>query len=385
MRILFLNHSVIWHTPRRPYFWAKYLSKKGHDVTILTISKSRKYGFEYHKWDGVLLVETPDLLKGRLRSGWDAWDVINRIMYIIPKRYDIVHSIDSRPVDILPALLMRYLNKAKLIIDWGDWWGRGGTITERSNHPLEKAVAPVETFFEEAFRKFADGTVVLTEALKKRAVKLGAKRSNILKLNPGADVDDIIPRSKKDARFKLGVENKDKILGYVGTILNNDKDLLIQSMRIAQQIDPEIQLYLIGHGFNLGNLDGIKNLYLTGELSNKEFFDFISVCDYMLLPLKKTIANIGRWPFKIGDYLAAGKPVIATRVGDYYHIIEQGKCGIISNDNPEDFAAKILESFQGTINIEEMGNNARRVAEQRLNWRNITDILEKFYMKILLK
>ena len=57
---------------------------------------------------------------------------LNRLIYLWPRQYDLVHSVDSRPVCILPALMLKKLRQTKLVIDWLDWWGRGGTITERS-------------------------------------------------------------------------------------------------------------------------------------------------------------------------------------------------------------------------------------------------------------
>src|SRR6266576_279209 len=121
MKILFLNHNVVWKGGFfRAYHWGRHLRSFGHEVTILSISQSNYLRFTGSERDGITLVETPDLLWGRLRTGWDPWDTLLRMVYLLNKDYDIVHCVDSRPNVIIPGLMMKLLGKGKLIIDWGD-------------------------------------------------------------------------------------------------------------------------------------------------------------------------------------------------------------------------------------------------------------------------
>ena len=103
----------------------------------------------------------------------------------------------------------------------------------------------------------------------------------------------------------------------------------------------------------------------------------------MLLPLKNSVANRGRWPSKVSDYLSSGKAVVASRVGDVAALIEEGQCGVLAEDSPEDFASKTLEVLRHPDWVDEMGRNARRVAETKLDWRLLTDQLEQFYLRIM--
>ena len=387
MRILMLNHAVAWRSRlARSYYWGRCLARRGHGVTIVEISDARRAGFDVSEQDGVAFIGAPDLFTGKIRSGWDPWDVLNRIAYVLPKRFDIVHSVDSRPVAILPALASKYLRNAKLIMDWGDWWGRGGTIQGRATGILERAFTSTETFFEEFFRRFADGSIVLTSALKHRAIALGVDPETILQTSSGADVERIQPRNQNNARQRLGFGLDDKLIGYVGAMLKDDQELLTQSFTIICKMDPEIRLILIGRKSpKILDIDPDiqRRVIPVGAVSFNDLHEYVAACDVMLLPLKDNLASRGRWPAKIGDYLAGGKPLVATRVGDFSAMIEEGQCGVLAEDTPDDFAIKTVEAMAQHGLIEEMGRNARKLAETSLDWRLLTAQLEQFYSRIL--
>ncbi len=386
MRLLFLNHNVVWHGGFfRAYHWGRHLARRGHSVTLLSISESNRLRFEVQQRDGIRLVKTPDLLAGRLRSGWDVWDTINRIVYLWPDRFDLVHSVDSRPACILPAMVLKNSRGAKLVLDWGDWWGRGGTITERPGNPADRLFAPVETFFEEGFRRFADGTVVLTSALQRRAVALGVPANSILRIPHGADVEGVRPLDRRQARQAMDIDPRTLILGYVGLLPPRDAGFLFRAFEIMRAHENRLRLFIIGNSnvtvpAPFVELDCVVR---TGRLTYEDLQRCIACCDVMLLPLNDSIANRGRWPSKVGDYLAAGKPVVATRVGDVANLIEEGRCGVLTDVAPEDFALSTLDVLCDRVRLDEMGSNARKVAEDKLDWRILTDQLEQFYLQVL--
>lgn len=386
MRLLFLNHNVAWHGAfLRAYHWGRHLVRKGHDVTLLTIDETNKWGFKIEDRDGLRVVKSPDLLWGNLRTGWDPWDTFRRIGFLFPESYDLVHCVDTRPVAIFPALALKKFRHVKLVIDWGDWWGRGGTVVERSPGLSRHLFGPIETFFEEGFRRFADGTVVLTSALESRAVGLGVPPDSIVRMPTGADISRIKPLDKRKAREEIGLDQEAPILGYVGLLFETDVDLLVKAFDVIRERDSRAKLLLIGNT-NVRVSSQLKEsgaAIFTGSVSYEMLQKYIACCDAMVLPMKNSVANVGRWPSKVGDYLAAGKPVIATRVGDVAEMIEQGKCGIVTAATPEDFAVGALEVLDRRTDLVELSKNARKVAESKLDWGLLTDQLEQFYFRIL--
>lgn len=384
MRVLFINHNIVWKGGFfRAYHWGRYLSKYGHSVSILTISKENKYKFEIIEKDGIKIIKSPDLFWGKLRTGWDPWDTIRRILYLITTKYDLVHCVDSRPNVIFPGLFMKYIKGSKLIIDWGDWWGRGGTISERSDSRIEKIFSPVETFFEEYFRKYADWNIVLTDVLKERALGLGLDSEKITTIRHGIDIDIVKPENKLNSRAALNISKNLKLIGYLGEIFPGDYKLLMDSFSLVLKKYPKTKLIFIGNN----KIDFIKNnlfkdsIMKTGFVELDVMLKYIGCCDFMLLPLKDSIANRGRWPSKVCDYLSAGKPVIFTKVGDIANLLTKSNVGYMSEDTPESFSSSIIKGIEKNDTLE-FEINARDFAEQKLSWNIHTKKLEEVYKKV---
>jgi len=383
VKILFLAHNVAWRGSFfRGYHWGRHLLRRGHQVTIVATSKSAKLSFEAAYPEGLRLLQSPDLMWGRLRTGWDPWNIMCRTARLLKEQFDIIHSIDCRPVCILPALaLKRRRPQTTLILDWLDWWGRGGTTVERPGNVADRLFAPVETFFEEHFRTRADASITISTALRKRVIALGVPRASVATIPFGADVEAIKPRPKFEARQAVGLDPCKPIIGYVGALFRRDAQMLLESVKILLNRVPHLQLLVIGNSNiqvppHLLRSGAVK---ATGTLSYPDLQMNIAACDLMLLPMKKCIANEGRWPSKVCDYLAAGRAVVATRVGDVAALIERTGCGMVTGDTPEEFADGVHTSLGNKTALEAMGANARKAAVGELDWSLLTDQLEQFY------
>jgi len=378
-----LNHNIAWSggTFYRAYHFARAMGKFGHEVTLMTISPKKMFGITEYQKNNVNFVETPDWFWGRGRTGWDLWDTLRRCLYLRKKTWDLVHAFDSRPAVIMPALYIKQ-KSVPLVLDWADWWGRGGTIEERNTGwIIRHLVGSLEEYFEEAFRTNADGTTVISLALQKRAVELGVKQGSILQIPQGSDIDNVYPINRNVCRTILKLPNELPILGYLGVLSKGDAKLLFDTFSLVLEKTPECKLILIGnHKANIPSRQGIIE---TGYVSQEKLLRYMGACDFMLLPMKDSIANRGRWPSKINDYFAAGKPIIASAVGDVQEIFNNYLIGKSTSDNPEAFASAIFELLSNKVLQEEMGRNARKLAEEQFAWPILAQQLEEHYEKIL--
>ena len=383
MRILSLNHNVAWSggTFFRAYHLARQMVKRGHHVTLLTISPENRFMLRRSVHEGIHLVETPDWLWGRGRTGWDLWDTFRRIQYTYGQQWDLVHAFDARPAVILPAMALRHRG-VPLVLDWADWWGRGGTIEERSTGFMVKQfIGPVETFFEEAFRTQAQGTTVISAALRGRAIKLGVAPATISQIPQGSDVENIHPLDQTVCRKTLGLAEQAPIIGYLGVLNRNDAALLFTAFAHLTRLRPDTQLLMLGRP--KVSVPKLANIRETGFVQQDQLPLYIGACDLMVLPLKDSIASRGRWPSKINDYLAAGRPIVTCAVGDIGLLFERHLIGIATSDSPVPFAEAINSLLANAPLRKAMGQNARRVAESELAWPIIADQLEAHYMRVL--
>lgn len=396
MKILFLNHNVARRggTFYRAFHVARRLVSRGHSVTLLTISADRKWGFEREVTDGVEIVHTPDLLRGVGRSGWDLWDAASRIAFLRRKEWHIVHAWDCRPVVILPALYAKACShplNGKLVIDWCDWWGRGGVQSERPDSWAKILYSPLETFFEEAFRTKADATTVASEVLGRRALSLGVSSRHMLVLPGGADTEAVYPRNSREARSALNLPPQSWLIGYMGAISLTEVDLLLGCVRHVREADPNVRLLAVGvsvagSGRSLTQVAGAQCadwIIETGRVPFSEVSTYLAACNALVLPLRESISNSARWPSKINDYLASGRPVVATRVGAIVQFLERAEAGVLTHCDSLSIAGELLRLRSDPVGAAEIGARGRRLAEGDLNWTAIVDRLNDFYAAVL--
>jgi glycosyltransferase involved in cell wall biosynthesis len=371
----------------RALYLARGLSRGGREVTVLSTSPHRRLRFETHQdtQSGVTLVEGPDLLWGSLRSGWDLWNVACRIYWGRGRQFDLVHAFESRPASIFPALYWQRCRGAKLVLDWCDWFGRGGSVEERPNPVVRALLRPVETFFEDRFRPQGDGATVINGFLGERAMALGVEPQAIMRLPNGSNVEELAPIPRAEARRILGWPEDVLVVGYLGAIFWRDAQLMAQAFDQVYRADPRARLLSIGYlRAPLERMAAAPEaVWRTGGVRYDEIDLYLSACDVCWLPLRDSGANRGRYPLKLNDYLAAGRPVVATRVGEITQAVERGGFGLLADDRPEDLARQVLWLLRHPAEAAEMGRLGRRMAEAELRWDGIADDLAAYYERVL--
>ena len=103
-------------------------------------------------------------------------------------------------------------------------------------------------------------------------------------------------------------------IGYVGALtgLRLDIDVLLT---IGRQ-RPAWQLVLVGpedEAFRASVLRGLPNVHFLGPKPPAELARYVQHFDVCLNPQLLNALTIGNYPRKVDEYLALGKPVVATR------------------------------------------------------------------------
>lgn len=379
MRIL-----IIVHHPTRKggaYFrgqgFAKPLARRGHEVWMMTISPDARFRLVEKSVENFRVVESPDLLTGVGRTGWDPWDTFRRCLWMHGKRFDIIHTVDTRPAVSIPAAYGRRVTGARWVADWTDWWGRGGATSERPGWAIRTFVGPLEQWFEERPKRSADGVITISRALTERAQGLGVDPTRMLYLPPGADPDAVRTDTTAEARAKLGLDPDTPCIGYLGNIYQRDADLMFDAVRRMKH--DKARLIMIGGGAFSISGDLGERLIQTGHVPFPQMLDYLSACDVLALPLSDTVANRGRWPSKINEYVAVGRPTVACAVGDLCDLFEQHDIGLLTPPAAEPFAQRLDQLIGDPETARRMGDNARELATSSYAQDRVAEKLEGFY------
>lgn len=159
------------------------------------------------------------------------------------------------------------------------------------------------------------------------------------------------------------------IIGYIGAIfsLRLDVDVLIH---IATK-KPDWQIVLVGpedEVFKQSKLHDLSNVWFLGSKKMEELPEYLMAFDVAINPQKLNEVTIGNYPRKIDEYLAMGKPTVATRTKamevfeDFTYLaetkeqyVEMIEKALIEN-NPEREKAReeFARSHTWTNNVEEI-------------------------------
>lgn len=200
--------------------------------------------------------------------------------------------------DIFNGYYLKELLKPKLSIYYSrdylltvDYWKRHGTVLE------PKLIAKSDLCVA--------NSVSLADYCRKY-------NSNSHYVGQGCDVTDFT-QYQGDTPEDIS-RIKKPVIGYIGAIqaLRLDIELL---KYIAQQ-RPEYSIVLVGpedEAFKNSDLHDIRNIYFLGSKPTAQVPAYVNEFDVCLNPQIINEVTKGNYPRKIDEYLAMGKPVVATR------------------------------------------------------------------------
>ena len=378
-----LNHNVAFRggaTFFRALHLAQGLVKRGHAVSLLASSSSALFVFSIRIVEGVELVLAPGIFPRRLRYGYDFYEAVHRCFWVSQRRFDIVHAFDSRPTVIYPALVAARQG-ARLVMDWCDWFGKGGAVEQRPNRLVRRLLRPLETYYEEHFRIRADAITVLNPVLGQKARQIGVPEQKVYDLPNGADPERIQPGDIVTSRVNLGLPQDIPIIGYMGSLFAQDAQLLLTAFDQVRQLYPTARLIFIGDPKIA--LPEDPALIKPGFLPIDQVNQYLAACDVLCLPLSDTSANQGRTPSKLGDYLSAGRPVAACAVGEVSVILKDTASGLAVAPNANELARALLQLLNDPGLRRRMGTSGRRAVEIKYNWKALSQELEQIYQVLL--
>lgn len=133
------------------------------------------------------------------------------------------------------------------------------------------------------------------------------------------------------------------IIGYIGALLSLRLDIKVLE-HIAESC-PEWSVVLVGPedaNFKASRLHQLKNVHFLGNKTGDELPSYLNQFDVAINPQVLSPVTIGNYPRKIDEYLAMGKPTVATKTeamsvfAEYTYLAE----------NKEEYITCIEKAFQ---------------------------------------
>lgn len=250
-------------------------------------------------------------------------------------------------------------------------------LHERSEYPfLGYSSSSIEKLklliYQRMVCKLFDGFIIITHALKVYFEELGKKRAKYF----------ILPILVDPNRFnKKRVNNNSDYIAYCGS-MQGEKDgvpILIEAFKLIQDKFPNLKLYLIGEtkfrGFDLlqKKIESLKleqNIIFTGRIERNQLPEYLINAKALTLSRPDNKQAEGGFPTKLGEYLASGRPVVVTNVGEISKYLTDGENAYIAEpNNSTDFANKLEHVLINKERSDRIGLNGKRLAHGVFNYK----------------
>jgi len=222
--------------------------------------------------------------------------------------------------------------------------------------------------------------IVLSEWSKRR---LHAREKiavdKILVSPSGTDTTLFHPLEKKAACLKLGFDPSYRYVGFTGTFLSHQgvEKLIEAAPAIIRKI-PKIKFVLVGDGPMRSSWEKAvqdKDLedyfHFEGYVPYRSVPDYIGVMDVCVAPHHYGTNQAS--PVKIFDYMASGRPIVATDIDVVREIIAGSGCAILTDPHSmEDFACGVITLLENVPMSEHMGVKGRLFAQEHYDRKKLT-------------
>jgi len=231
-----------------------------------------------------------------------------------------------------------------------------------------------------------DRVVVLTDGLRDLVIRrhrVAAERVAVLP--SGTDTALFTPQDVAICRRRIGVGVERDYIGFVGSFYRyQGLHCLLEAMAIVRRTMPSVHLLLVGDGEASLELKAqadrlALNPYITwaGRIPYQEVPTWIGAMTLCVAPFRGD--RVETSPVKIFDYLACGKPVIASAIPSVSTtFVQGGGVAFVAPDDPSALAQAVLVLLRDPDRQVQMSVIGRRDVEQRFNWIYITDRLREW-------
>lgn len=369
------------------------LLNKEYDVTLITssfihgIKKHRDKSKYFNNGYKVVIAEEPGYKKNisfkRIYShNVFSKNVIKKLNEM--ERPDIIYC--AIPPLNLGKDIARFCEKfsIKFIIDIQDLWPEAFEMLFKIDFIPKLIFSSMKMKADYIYNK-ADGIVAVSETYALRAIN-NIKEKKWISVFLGTNL-------KKFDNYKISEKTikSDEIirLVYIGTLGHSYEIYSIMDAIniLDNELRKQIKFLIMGTGplendFKLYAEKLNINVEFTGKLPYNEMVKRLCICDIAINPIRKKAAQ--SIINKVGDYAAAGLPVVNTQeCEEYRNLIEEYNIGFnCINGDIVDISNKIKKLIDNPNLRKEMGKNNRKLAEDKFDrnktYLNIVDFIKEF-------
>jgi len=235
-----------------------------------------------------------------------------------------------------------------------------------------------------------DGVIAISEALSSLACNYCGPNCVIQRIPILVDYEKYnLPDNSLKADFPYifhtGTlsEQKDGILGIFEAfgIASNifKKDIHFVLTGVLNKSPHQSEIESIIKKYDLEN-----KIHFEGYVTDDKLKDMLSKATMVIINKKKNQQNLYCFPTKLGEYLAAGKLVVLTRVGESVNWVTNGEnCVIVAPDDIQQLSNAIVDVFLGRWDITKLGESAKELCKSSFDYHQYVSVLNGMLNQIV--
>ncbi len=195
-----------------------------------------------------------------------------------------------------------------------------------------------------------------------------------------------LPDEPSGLRADLDLGQDDFVLVYTGNVHHsNAGEVRSLYLAVAALRKEGFPVALVKTGWNAVEMPWAEDASLDGAVRELGFvprerlWELLAVADALVQPGGSNAFNDYRFPSKLPDYLASGKPVVLpnTNIGRY---LRNGVDALLlERDDPVDIVDAVKRLIADHALRQRLGSNGREFALRRLRWsKNVESILDLY-------
>ncbi len=367
---------------------AQALIHRGHRVTLLIAPYDNlSYAGRVEDLDGVSTYNLP--LK-RV-TGWTpllaAWQLAALARRLQP---DVIHVFKPVGYAALAGMILRHISTLPIVTDTDDWEGTGGW---NSVNLYPRHWKQFFDFQERWLPRHSAAVTVASRTLQTQMWGMGVPPQRIFYV-PNCPSATLLSRrrqvreaDKAKVREALGVGDAPLAM-YVGHItLGDDLDLALFALKQVLERIPEARLAIVGAGDGLARLKSLaadlaleRAVTFAGWIDHQDIPAYLAAADVAIYPYRDTLINRAKCSIKILEYMAMGKAIVTSRVGQNLEYIEHERSGILAEPGDADaFANGLTAVLTDPPLARRLGTQARERIEHKFNWlQRIIDVEQAY-------
>lgn len=252
-----------------------------------------------------------------------------------------------------------------------------------------KFLQGIAKWAEKLLYREADQVLLLNEGLRDYAIKLGAPRAKTIVLRQGVDLERINPQvDGSKIRKRWGLADDDVVLFFMGWLyeFSGVKDVARGLIEVVRE-QPRLKFLVVGDGDGYAELCRMRDveelrgrLILTGRQPYEKIPQYLAAADVCLLPFHRNQVTEHVVPIKVYEYMAAGKPVIATELPGVMQDIPTGN-GVLYVGTASECVRAIPKLVQDSEEVKKHGEKARVFVEAHCDWEKLVLEFEQVLMR----